>query len=53
MGVSDPEIQKKCLALDGSMKFRNRAGRSGKSSSIASNIARFASPQSALRKLDE
>jgi len=56
MGISNPEIQKsrrKCLDLDGSMKSKSKAGRSGKSSSIACKIARYASPQDRLQKLNE
>lgn len=45
MGVSDPEIRKRSSDQDGSTKSKNKAGRSGKDSSIAYNAARFAGPK--------
>src|SRR5215469_12193312 len=45
--------RRKCLGLDGSMKLKSKAGRSGKSSSMVCKVARYASPQNRLQKLNE
>ena len=53
MGVSDGETQKRCLDLDGNTKSKNKAGRSGNGSSIASNTVRFADRRFQAEKFDE
>jgi hypothetical protein len=48
-GSAIQRFEKKSSDLDGSTKSKNKAGRSGKDSSIAYNAARFAGPGSTLK----
>jgi len=53
MGVSDPEIQKKIFGPRWQHEVENKVGRSGKGSSIACKVARFASPKRKIEKVNE
>jgi len=52
-GSAIQRFRKRCSDPDGSMKSRNKAGRSGKSYCIACNAARFTGPKRRLEKVSE
>jgi hypothetical protein len=51
-GSAIPRFKKRSLDPDGSTKSRNKAGLSGKGSSIACNAARYASAKLKVEKLN-
>jgi hypothetical protein len=51
-GSAIQRFKKRYLGLDGNTKSKNKVGRSGKDSSIACNVARFASPKPKIEKVN-
>ena len=46
-------FKRRCLGRDGSTKWKNKAGRSGKSLSIGCSLVRYASPRHKLKSLND